>query len=152
MSEKNEAAPVAQGLTDAKRIADVLLAAWQKAEPKHSISQYPESYKETFLDMARALVAHAASPADQGEDAREPVARFKTSADLLDAPTLHTQVYVAATMLHGWPNEAAWDAAQTAEREYGKGACRDVETLDAVLVEVLRADGNAAMSASKEGA
>jgi hypothetical protein len=38
-------------------LADVLLKAWQKAEPAHSITQFPESYKATFMDMARAALA-----------------------------------------------------------------------------------------------
>lgn len=38
-------------------MATALLSAWQKAEPNHSISKYPESYKATFADLARAALA-----------------------------------------------------------------------------------------------
>lgn len=41
------------------RIAAVLLDAWQRAEPEHPVTQYPESYKATFADMARAVLAAA---------------------------------------------------------------------------------------------
>ena len=50
-----------------RAMSDVLLAAWQKAEPTHSITQYPESYKATFMDMARAAVANAPAKPSEGQ-------------------------------------------------------------------------------------
>lgn len=38
------------------RIAKILMDAWAKAEPDHSITKYPASYIATFVDMARAVV------------------------------------------------------------------------------------------------
>lgn len=86
----------------------------------------------------------ANSVSQVGAQAERGPSRFKSTADLLDAPSLHTQVYVAATMLHGWPHDVAWEVAKSAEKTYGEEACRDVDGLNAVLVEALRADGECA--------
>lgn len=38
------------------RIANLLMDAWTKAEPEHSVTKYPTSYIATFVDLATAVV------------------------------------------------------------------------------------------------
>lgn len=38
------------------RITKILMDAWAKAEPNHSVTKNPTSYATTFVDMARAVV------------------------------------------------------------------------------------------------
>lgn len=56
---------------DINDVVQILRAAWAAAEPKHSITQYPESYIATFADMARAVIAAYGCPAKVGGDERE---------------------------------------------------------------------------------
>jgi hypothetical protein len=56
------------GDTAVGQMANTLFNAWGAAEPKHNVTLYPESYKATFLDMARAALA---APTAEPQDARE---------------------------------------------------------------------------------
>ena len=61
------AAPSSEGARvwspDERRIGKLLFAAWSKAEPSHGVTLHPESYRATFCDMARAVLAQAAPKA-----------------------------------------------------------------------------------------
>ncbi len=41
---------------EVNRIAELLLDAWQKADPKSSVALHPVSYVATFADMAKAII------------------------------------------------------------------------------------------------
>jgi len=43
------------------RVARILIAAWAKAEPDHGVTKHPVSYRATFADMARAVIAERRS-------------------------------------------------------------------------------------------
>jgi len=72
-------------------------------------------------------------------------------AELLGAPSLYSQVYVAATVGHGWSGPAARDAADAAVQEYGDSPAGLVEDLQSILDEVLRVDGAAQLDGGQEG-
>jgi len=45
----------------------ILTSTWYKVDPNSNITKYPTSYQETFLDLAKAIVAagyHKAEPQD----------------------------------------------------------------------------------------
>jgi len=50
---RQEAATMAN---EVNRIAELLLDAWQKADPKSSVALHPVSYVATFADMAKAII------------------------------------------------------------------------------------------------
>jgi hypothetical protein len=43
---------------DQNNLAKVLLEAFQKAEPDHTISKHPISFMATFADLAAAVIEH----------------------------------------------------------------------------------------------
>lgn len=45
---------------EVNRVTKLLMDTWAKHEPDHSITQHPQSYIATFVDMARAVVADRA--------------------------------------------------------------------------------------------
>ena len=57
--------------------------------------------------------------------------------DLLDAPTLFTQVYCATRILNEWPNRASLDAASFAVRIYGDDPRITAQSLNNVLEDVI---------------
>ena len=43
-------------VNEVNRIAELLLDAWKKADPKSSVALHPTSYVATFADMAKAII------------------------------------------------------------------------------------------------
>ena len=72
-----------------------------------------------------------------------------SDADLLDAPLLETQVYLAAR-LRGLPNPIAWKAVRRATDEHGSTPCSTVDDLLVILLKVLPTDGAEAIAAEDQ--
>lgn len=70
--------------TEVDRIAILLFEAFAKAEPRHGITLHPTSYWATFADMARAVIADAASPAPSASAETVPAKRCSAGPDHAD--------------------------------------------------------------------
>ncbi|GEM_PF-4341687 len=94
-----------------------------------------------FTEFGDYVVEHYAPSAPGTPEA--PKRGAQLLAELLGAPTLYSQVYVAATVDREWSGPAARDAAEAAAKEYGDTPAKTVEGLQSILDEVLRVDGAA---------
>jgi len=99
----------------------------------------------------RAFFAAQQEPVAAPQQAQAPKGGAQLLAELLGAPSLYSQVYVAATVGHGWSGPAARDAADAAVQEYGDSPAGLVEDLQSILDEVLRVDGAARLDGGQEG-
>jgi hypothetical protein len=100
---------------------------------------YIEQWQWEAFQAGIALAQSAPANAERTTNASDILITLNR---LLDAPTLHTQVFVAARMINGWPFDASIEAAKQAEADYGSDACRTADALQSVLREVLRTDGD----------
>ncbi|WP_339898225.1 hypothetical protein [uncultured Gilvimarinus sp.] len=55
--------PTPAAAMDVSTVANAIEQAWATAEPEHSITKNPVSYRSTFADMARAAIAACNTPA-----------------------------------------------------------------------------------------
>lgn len=96
-------------------------------------------YSDPFVKfkLSKEVAIEAMPPTSAADATYKPL--ISSDDDLLSAPSLHIQVYLAAK-LRSWPSDAAFEAAGMAEKDFGKEPCLTVESLRNVLGEALRTD------------
>jgi hypothetical protein len=112
--DRQEAATMAN---EVNRIAELLIDAWNKADPKSSVALHPTSYVATFADMAKAIIKDRNTRHPAPVEGLETFGYHTKSIYDFDGSYSQTDTYLAPAKNGEWVKLSQAEAIIAAERQ-----------------------------------